>query len=91
MTELAQVIDKLNSLERGHDKILTAIIGDEKMGQKGLAHRIGDIERVVVSNTGDIQAMKTVKEYNVKKVGIILGIMTFAVPTLIEVLKILIK
>lgn len=91
MTEQAQIIEKLNSLEKGHDQILNAIIGNEKMGQKGLVHRIGDVERVVLSNTGDIQAMKTVKDYNVKRIGIILGIMTFAVPTLIEILKILIK
>lgn len=91
MTELAQVIEKLNSLEKGHDKILTAIVGDDRMGQKGLVHRISDVEKVVVSNTGDIQAMKTIKEYNVKKLGIILGVMTIAVPTIFELVRIIYK
>lgn len=91
MAELEQVIDKLNKLERGHEQILTAITGNDVMGQKGLVHRISDVERVVVSNTGDIQAMKTIKEYNVRKVGIILGVMTIAVPSIFEIIRIIYK
>jgi len=81
------ILDKLNALEKNQEQMLTALKGNEGLGQKGLVHRIGEVEKISYKNAGDIKDMKTIKDYNVKRVAMVLAVMTVAVPLLIEVFK----
>jgi hypothetical protein len=69
MTEFGQVIEKLTTLEKQHDKMMNALVGNDELGQKGFIHRLSDIERETGANTMEIQAIKTIKAYSEKKSG----------------------
>lgn len=87
MTEFGQVMQKLTTLEKQHDKMMNALVGDEELGQKGFVHRMNEVERDTGANTIEIQAMKTIKAYSEKRVGVIVAITALGSSVLFEMCK----
>lgn len=85
------ILDKLNVLEKSQEQILHAITGNRGLGQKGLVHRMDDVEKVSWENKSHIKEIKAEKNFNIKNISIFLTCMTIAVPLLIELIKIIAK
>lgn len=85
------IFDKLNVLEKSQEQILHALTGNQSLGHKGLVHRMSDVEKLAWDNRGKIKEIKDEKNFNVKRFSFFITCMTFAVPLIIEVVKIIAK
>jgi len=98
MTELGQVIHKLSTLEsnhielaKGQNEIMTAIIGNDRLGQKGFVHRIKEVEKMSWENKNDLKDIKTVKAISEKKIALLISLATVLASVSIELVKAFVK
>lgn len=91
MSELSQVMSELRELKKGHEEILTAIKGNESMGQKGFVHRIANVEKISYENRDELKQIRIIRNYSEKRIALITGIVSTVSVGIIELALKLIK